>query len=148
MLHSLANYSNTIPVASDPDTKPVASANMGTFIGVYLPCIQNIFGVILFIRLTWVVGTAGAICGFLIVLMCCCVVSTNCRYMSWHIRSSKISTRCCRIIQDREGVSEPRITYHVEVMIDSHHSSTVVIIMITNMHAYRMTLPFNHGDRR
>lgn len=35
---------------------------------------QNIFGVILFIRLTWVVGTAGAIYGFLIVLCCCCVV--------------------------------------------------------------------------
>ena len=48
---------------------------MGTLIGVYLPCIQNIFGVILFIRLTWVVGTAGAIQGFLIVLTCCCVVS-------------------------------------------------------------------------
>lgn len=47
----------------------------GTLIGVYLPCIQNIFGVILFIRLTWVVGTAGAVCGFLIVLTCCCVVS-------------------------------------------------------------------------
>lgn len=46
----------------------------GTLIGVFLPCIQNIFGVILFIRLTWVVGTAGAICGFLIVLTCCCVV--------------------------------------------------------------------------
>lgn len=46
----------------------------GTLIGVYLPCIQNIFGVILFIRLTWVVGTAGAIFGFLIVLTCCCVV--------------------------------------------------------------------------
>lgn len=48
---------------------------LGTLIGVYLPCIQNIFGVILFIRLTWVVGTAGALCGFLIVLTCCCVVS-------------------------------------------------------------------------
>lgn len=47
---------------------------LGTLIGVFLPCIQNIFGVILFIRLTWVVGTAGAVCGFLIVLTCCCVV--------------------------------------------------------------------------
>ncbi|KOB73819.1 Uncharacterized protein OBRU01_10424, partial [Operophtera brumata] len=42
---------------------------MGTLIGVYLPCIQNIFGVILFIRLTWVVGTAGAIQGFLITML-------------------------------------------------------------------------------
>jgi len=81
LLNSLANYSNTIPAATDPDqTKPPAAgaggARMGTLIGVYLPCIQNIFGVILFIRLTWVVGTAGALCGFLIVLTCCCVVST------------------------------------------------------------------------
>lgn len=52
---------------------------MGTLIGVFLPCIQNIFGVILFIRLTWVVGTAGAIQGFFIVLCCCCVVSCKCR---------------------------------------------------------------------
>lgn len=50
---------------------------IGTLVGVFLPCIQNIFGVILFIRLTWVVGTAGAICGFLIVLTCCCVVSNE-----------------------------------------------------------------------
>lgn len=77
LISSLANYSNTIPVAEDdPDGKPPQkSARMGTLIGVFLPCIQNIFGVILFIRLTWVVGTAGAIFGFLIVLCCCCVVS-------------------------------------------------------------------------
>lgn len=63
LVNSLVNYSNTIPPASnDPDgnTENI-SARMGTLIGVYLPCIQNIFGVILFIRLTWVVGTAGAI---------------------------------------------------------------------------------------
>merc|ERR1719244_1454775 len=39
--------------------------------GVYLPCIQNIFGVILFIRMTWIVGTCGVIEGFLVVLVCC-----------------------------------------------------------------------------
>lgn len=81
LLTNLASYSNTIPVATDPDSKPAPAAGgsggarMGTLVGVFLPCIQNIFGVILFIRLTWVVGTAGAIQGFLIVLCCCCVVS-------------------------------------------------------------------------
>lgn len=77
MIGSLANYSNTIPAnPEDPDAKPAAPpSRMGTLIGCYLPCIQNIFGVILFIRLTWVVGTAGAVCGFMIVLTCCCVVS-------------------------------------------------------------------------
>lgn len=75
-ISSMANYSNTIPAASeDADTKATPqSARMGTLIGVFLPCIQNIFGVILFIRLTWVVGTAGAVCAFLLVLGCCCVV--------------------------------------------------------------------------
>uniref|UniRef100_A0A8C4RW44 Amino acid permease/ SLC12A domain-containing protein n=1 Tax=Erpetoichthys calabaricus TaxID=27687 RepID=A0A8C4RW44_ERPCA len=44
---------------------------MGTFIGVYLPCMQNILGVILFLRLTWIVGTAGILQSFAIVFMCC-----------------------------------------------------------------------------
>ncbi|XP_060767740.1 solute carrier family 12 member 4 isoform X2 [Neoarius graeffei] len=44
---------------------------MGTLMGVYLPCLQNIFGVILFLRLTWIVGTAGVVQSFLIVFMCC-----------------------------------------------------------------------------
>ncbi|TDG40461.1 hypothetical protein AWZ03_013123 [Drosophila navojoa] len=82
-ISSIANYENTIPAATDPDAKPPPpSARMGTLIGVFLPCIQNIFGVILFIRLTWVVGTAGAVCGFLIVLTCCCVTMLTAISMS------------------------------------------------------------------
>ncbi|XP_024081059.1 solute carrier family 12 member 4 isoform X3 [Cimex lectularius] len=83
LINSLANYSNTIPAAEDPDAKPqTGGASMGTLVGVYLPCIQNIFGVILFIRLTWVVGTAGAIQGFLIVLCCCSVTMLTAISMS------------------------------------------------------------------
>ncbi|KAK2580350.1 hypothetical protein KPH14_001246 [Odynerus spinipes] len=86
LLSSLANYSNTIPAATDPDSKPAPAAGggarMGTLIGVFLPCIQNIFGVILFIRLTWVVGTAGAIQCFFIVLCCCCVTMLTAISMS------------------------------------------------------------------
>lgn len=48
---------------------------MGTFIGVFLPCVQNILGVILFLRLTWIVGTAGILGSFAIVFMCCACVS-------------------------------------------------------------------------
>lgn len=82
-ISSLANYENTIPAATDPDAKQAPPvARMGTLIGVFLPCIQNIFGVILFIRLTWVVGTAGAVCGFLIVLTCCCVTMLTAISMS------------------------------------------------------------------
>lgn len=50
---------------------------MGTFIGVYLPCLQNILGVILFLRLTWIVGVAGVLESFLIVFMCCTCVSAE-----------------------------------------------------------------------
>ncbi|KAG8437783.1 hypothetical protein GDO86_008476 [Hymenochirus boettgeri] len=52
--------------------------NMGTLMGVYLPCLQNIFGVILFLRLTWIVGTAGVLQTLLIVLICCsCTLLTT-----------------------------------------------------------------------
>ena len=74
----MANYSAAIQTGpSDPDAKPVVSANLGTLMGVYLPCIQNIFGVILFVRMTWIVGTAGAIEGFFVVGAGCVVVSVE-----------------------------------------------------------------------
>ncbi|GAA6075866.1 solute carrier family 12 member 5 isoform X1, partial [Tachysurus ichikawai] len=44
---------------------------MGTLMGVYFPCMQNILGVILFLRMTWMVGIGGVIEAFIIVLMCC-----------------------------------------------------------------------------
>uniref|UniRef100_A0A673Y1E1 Solute carrier family 12 member 5-like n=1 Tax=Salmo trutta TaxID=8032 RepID=A0A673Y1E1_SALTR len=81
MLSSLANYSN-LPQGSkeheeeadneeeDKKKKKPAPA-LGTLMGVYLPCIQNIFGVILFLRMTWMVGIGGVIGSFIIVFMCC-----------------------------------------------------------------------------
>ena len=50
---------------------------LGTLLGVYLPTIQNIFGVLLFIRMTWIVGMAGALESFFIVFICCLTVSTH-----------------------------------------------------------------------
>lgn len=47
---------------------------MGTVMGVYLPCMQNILGVILFLRMTWLVGIGGVLGTFLIVFMCCSTV--------------------------------------------------------------------------
>uniref|UniRef100_A0A8C1E2Q2 Solute carrier family 12 member 7a n=1 Tax=Cyprinus carpio carpio TaxID=630221 RepID=A0A8C1E2Q2_CYPCA len=81
LLNKLANYTNItqgviehekaesedgiqrVPVNKGPQ--------MGTFIGVFLPCMQNILGVILFLRLTWIVGTAGIMDALAIVFMCC-----------------------------------------------------------------------------
>ncbi|XP_075442477.1 solute carrier family 12 member 7 isoform X2 [Ascaphus truei] len=77
LLNKLANYTN-LPQGvkeheedEDSKRKEIKETRMGTFIGVYLPCLQNILGVILFLRLTWIVGTAGVIESFCIVLMCC-----------------------------------------------------------------------------
>lgn len=54
---------------------PFQAPQLGTLMGVYLPCIQNIFGVILFLRMTWLVGIGGVIGTFIIVFMCCTTVS-------------------------------------------------------------------------
>ncbi|XP_012709883.2 solute carrier family 12 member 6 isoform X2 [Fundulus heteroclitus] len=80
LLNRLANYTNLTQGAKEHEEaesigeKKKASKlpQMGTFMGVYLPCLQNIFGVILFLRLTWVVGTAGVLQALCIVFICCC----------------------------------------------------------------------------
>ncbi|XP_078009425.1 solute carrier family 12 member 7 isoform X2 [Phascolarctos cinereus] len=78
LLNKLANYTNltqgVVEHEEDEDNskrKEIKSPRMGTFIGVYLPCLQNILGVILFLRLTWIVGAAGILESFIIVFMCC-----------------------------------------------------------------------------
>jgi len=83
VLNSISNYSSTIQNApDDPNQKAPEKANLGTLMGVYLPCLQNIFGVILFIRMTWLVGTCGAIEGFLVILICCCTTMLTAISMS------------------------------------------------------------------
>ncbi|XP_023216829.1 solute carrier family 12 member 6-like [Centruroides sculpturatus] len=83
LLSSLANYNVAIPSVDDSEAKPKPKkANLGTIAGVYLPCIQNIFGVIFFIRLVWIVGVAGIPQAFLIVLLSCCVTFTTCISLS------------------------------------------------------------------
>ncbi|XP_037390715.1 solute carrier family 12 member 5 isoform X2 [Pygocentrus nattereri] len=80
LLSSLANYSNLPQGSKEHEEaennegarkKPVQAPRMGTLMGVYLPCMQNILGVILFLRMTWMVGIGGVIEAFIIVLMCC-----------------------------------------------------------------------------
>uniref|UniRef100_A0A3Q1CMG4 Solute carrier family 12 member 7b n=1 Tax=Amphiprion ocellaris TaxID=80972 RepID=A0A3Q1CMG4_AMPOC len=78
LLNKLANYTNLTQgaqeheEADDDEGKPCFfHPQMGTFMGVYLPCLQNILGVILFLRLTWIVGTAGILESLAIVGLCC-----------------------------------------------------------------------------
>uniref|UniRef100_A0A3P8X0J8 Solute carrier family 12 member 7a n=1 Tax=Cynoglossus semilaevis TaxID=244447 RepID=A0A3P8X0J8_CYNSE len=88
LLNKLANYTNLTQGVREHEEEaenedgvrrvPVMVPQMGTFIGVYLPCMQNILGVILFLRLTWIVGTAGILGSFAIVSMCCiCTLLTT-----------------------------------------------------------------------
>uniref|UniRef100_A0A8C9WXX4 Solute carrier family 12 member 6 n=1 Tax=Sander lucioperca TaxID=283035 RepID=A0A8C9WXX4_SANLU len=77
LLNRLANYTNLTQGAREHEEaesigEKKKSPQMGTFMGVYLPCLQNIFGVILFLRLTWVVGSAGVLQALCIVFICCC----------------------------------------------------------------------------
>uniref|UniRef100_A0A673WE84 Solute carrier family 12 member 7-like n=1 Tax=Salmo trutta TaxID=8032 RepID=A0A673WE84_SALTR len=77
LLNKLANYTNLTQgvkeheEADDDEGVTVNSPALGTLIGVYLPCLQNILGVILFLRLTWIVGTAGIMESLAIVVMTC-----------------------------------------------------------------------------
>uniref|UniRef100_A0AAQ5YM73 Solute carrier family 12 member 7b n=1 Tax=Amphiprion ocellaris TaxID=80972 RepID=A0AAQ5YM73_AMPOC len=80
LLNKLANYTNLTQGAQEHEEADDdeggrllshPSPQMGTFMGVYLPCLQNILGVILFLRLTWIVGTAGILESLAIVGLCC-----------------------------------------------------------------------------
>ncbi|XP_003744033.1 solute carrier family 12 member 6 [Galendromus occidentalis] len=83
LLSSLANYDAAIPANPGEDPPPATKkANLGTIAGVYFPCIQNIFGVIFFIRLVWIVGTAGVPVAFVVVFLCCSVTFTTCISLS------------------------------------------------------------------
>ncbi|GFY45605.1 solute carrier family 12 member 6 [Trichonephila inaurata madagascariensis] len=82
LLNSLANYNVAIPSVSENAVSAPKKANLGTIAGVYLPCIQNILGVIFFIRMGWIVGTAGVPLAFLVVFLSCCVTFTTCISLS------------------------------------------------------------------
>mmetsp|Transcript_6967 Transcript_6967/g.11707 ORF Transcript_6967/g.11707 Transcript_6967/m.11707 type:complete len:1007 (-) Transcript_6967:338-3358(-) len=57
--------------ASEWERAPTKIKKMGTLMGVFVPCTQNILGIILFVRLSWIVGQAGIGFSLLIVLLCC-----------------------------------------------------------------------------
>lgn len=60
-----------IPPNNDFSSSPTSNAQLNTTFGVYLPCVQNIIGVIVFIRLYWVIGVSGIIQGMIIIGLCC-----------------------------------------------------------------------------
>lgn len=60
--------SPTLPTtAKEPPAKQV---RFGWIEGVYVPCLLNIWGVMLFLRLTWVIGQAGLLEGLGVITVC------------------------------------------------------------------------------
>lgn len=67
----------TIPGPMERASSERKKANLGVMLGVYLPTIQHILGVTMFIRLFWVVGIAGVPMTMLLLLICCSCVNLN-----------------------------------------------------------------------
>jgi len=89
--------------------------------GVFFPCIQNIFGIILFVRFAWVVGTAGWLESFFIVLMCCICVSAICFY------STVISNVMLILVFIKITCT---LTYDVKAVSRLHSTATSFVIFI------------------
>uniref|UniRef100_A0A183URV3 K+/Cl-Cotransporter n=1 Tax=Toxocara canis TaxID=6265 RepID=A0A183URV3_TOXCA len=56
----------------------MSKAHLGVMLGVYLPTIQHILGVTMFIRLFWVVGIAGLAHTFILLALCCLCTFLTC----------------------------------------------------------------------
>uniref|UniRef100_A0A915Q6S8 Solute carrier family 12 member 6 n=1 Tax=Setaria digitata TaxID=48799 RepID=A0A915Q6S8_9BILA len=73
-----ANFMSTSMVPGENEKSETKKANLGVMLGVYLPTIQHILGVTMFIRLAWVVGIAGIVDTMILLLLCClCTLLTS-----------------------------------------------------------------------
>ncbi|CAN0874935.1 Cation-chloride cotransporter 1 [Linum grandiflorum] len=80
----LALKGEHVPSTSSPgdgDDNPVPferprvdTLKMGTMMGVFIPCLQSILGIIYYIRFSWIIGMAGI--GQSLVLVACCGLCT------------------------------------------------------------------------
>jgi solute carrier family 12 sodium/potassium/chloride transporter 2 len=57
-------------------------SKFGWIDGVYIPCLLTIWGVMLFLRLTWVMGQCGLVQGLLVMTMCNLVTTITAISMS------------------------------------------------------------------
>lgn len=80
---TLAAYlrSFTIPGPLDKNAQNSGAkkaTKLGTLLGVYLPTIQHILGVQMFLRLLWIVGIGGITHSFIMVFVCCLCTLLTC----------------------------------------------------------------------
>uniref|UniRef100_A0A9J2P2V1 Amino acid permease/ SLC12A domain-containing protein n=1 Tax=Ascaris lumbricoides TaxID=6252 RepID=A0A9J2P2V1_ASCLU len=78
----VADAARSVATAQNADNRRGSSiavdgeADLGVMLGVYLPTIQHILGVTMFIRLFWVVGIAGVGQTFVLLFLCCfCMIT-------------------------------------------------------------------------
>lgn len=84
------------PVVSDPEAGATAEPNkspklLGTAMGVFFPCLQTILGVILFLRLPYITGQAGAPLATVIILLCASSTFLTAQSMSAIATNGKIT---------------------------------------------------------
>ena len=77
IFREIFSYEAALPKAPDNPEGVQVSAGLSTLSGVYLPCCQNILGVIVFLRLAWLVGEGGGVESFQIVFTCCLITFTT-----------------------------------------------------------------------
>lgn len=58
------------------------SPKFGTFLGVYIPCILMLFGVIIFLRLSWIVGQVGLLTSLIIITSATLIALITCISMA------------------------------------------------------------------
>ena len=80
-----------VPIEAEED-EPPAPTGLGTLTGVFFPCLQNIFGVILFLRQPWITGQAGVLLTLLIVASCCCTTLMTALSMSAIATNGKVQS--------------------------------------------------------
>uniref|UniRef100_A0AC35U6Q0 Solute carrier family 12 member 6 n=1 Tax=Rhabditophanes sp. KR3021 TaxID=114890 RepID=A0AC35U6Q0_9BILA len=71
-------YTTPGPSERAHSKKQAKKADLGVLLGVYLPTIQHILGVTMFIRLGWCVGVAGIGQTFLMLSLCCFCTFLTC----------------------------------------------------------------------
>ncbi|KAL3108614.1 hypothetical protein niasHT_015536 [Heterodera trifolii] len=72
-------YEKEEPASFYADKKKTEEkAKLGLMLGVYLPTIQHILGVTMFIRLAWIVGVAGVSHTFMMLFICCLCTFLTC----------------------------------------------------------------------
>eukprot|EP00457_Paulinella_chromatophora_P001694 gb/GEZN01001696.1/.p1 GENE.gb/GEZN01001696.1/~~gb/GEZN01001696.1/.p1 ORF type:complete len:926 (-),score=89.20 gb/GEZN01001696.1/:99-2855(-) len=70
---SLLDAFKAVKSNQDDDSEIVGGVKLGLFTGVFVRCLLNIWGVLMFLRLAWIVAYAGISYSLLIVICCGCV---------------------------------------------------------------------------